>query len=840
MRPPITWVSHHVVYAQDLRDAWAVFRLPTRSYDSQPAAERASVVDDLVAMLTELQADGQIVTLGRPWNPTQYLEGRRRLASPVPALRDEYVADQADAIDECAIHSRSPRAFLVVSLRGAAASGLRPADRVSVDGLRRLRDMWSSLGSTTSGVLSVEQRESDQRDAQRLLAQLRGYRTLADIRPATTNEIQWWLRAVWARGLEDEVEIDVEDAPQSLIFERNGKAMLRPVDMDLVRWTGGIQSSARWPDFVVVSDGDGRRVLQQTQFATRLHGKAEDSSPSLALALRARLTLPWPVDLSIRWDWIGNEESERRITKLGKRLVNDAAEEAASDDGASAQAKAAPVAAEELRQRLGAGDEPTLRASVALTIAVPVEGDDGMEEAIRTLRARSAETRRVVERYCDVRFAVPPMQQLQAFYAASLPGQRSSLPGYLRTMLPDQVATQGWTAADRVGSSTGWLLGRTVSQRPQPVHLDPRDGSRTNRASGILLAGDLGSGKTATTSKIMLEAALEGAQVIDDDPKGDHTWWQLLPPSMVQHVVLQATDSSQRGLLDPWICAPPSLRRTVAESFLRALMPPHASERSHNRLSRAISDVAALAEDGTRVTNSDVIRALRVAGDPDAIEVAEGLEARLSGGLAALGFASGETATDLGSRPVTVLVTSQLPRPDASRSRGEYTDAERIGEEIMGLIAQLAYAVMARHRATLKIYNSDEGWRTLRTQAGRDLMAAMQRLGRSELVVPMIGTQLASDISGEDSERAVENLFGARLLFRQADAEQAERALTLCGLDRDPRMVDRLTSIGSGRCLLVDHARRTGWIDVVLPRILREVTSTTPDTSEQVERLASV
>lgn len=102
-------------------------------------------------------------------------------------------------------------------------------------------------------------------------------------------------------------------------------------------------------------------------------------------------------------------------------------------------------------------------------------------------------------------------------------------------------------------------------------------------------------------------------------------------------------------------------------------------------------------------------------------------------------------------------------------------------------------------------------------------------MGRSELAVPIISTQLVSDALL--SERgSLENLLGATFVFGMRSDAEAARALTLLGLDPEDReMRARLLSFDRGRCLFRDHRGRVEAIqvEVVLPSLLRAF-STTP------------
>jgi hypothetical protein len=102
-------------------------------------------------------------------------------------------------------------------------------------------------------------------------------------------------------------------------------------------------------------------------------------------------------------------------------------------------------------------------------------------------------------------------------------------------------------------------------------------------------------------------------------------------------------------------------------------------------------------------------------------------------------------------------------------------------------------------------------------------------MGRSELAVPIISTQLVTDaLIGE--RESLENLIGATFVFGMRSHAEAARALSLLGLDPDDRRNSQtLLELDAGRCLFRDHRGRVESIqvDVVVPSLLRAF-STTP------------
>ncbi|MDE3070529.1 MAG: ATP-binding protein, partial [Acidobacteriota bacterium] len=199
-------------------------------------------------------------------------------------------------------------------------------------------------------------------------------------------------------------------------------------------------------------------------------------------------------------------------------------------------------------------------------------------------------------------------------------------------------------------------------------------------------------------------------------------------------------------------------------------------------------------------------------------------------GLTQLAFADPASPPPrAGVRQVTYLPIRDLPGPEPGTPRSEHSQSERIGEQIVRLIAMFAMHLMGSERDRLKLFSFDEGWRLLGDPVGRSLLASLQRMGRSELAVPIISTQLVTDtLLGE--RESLHHLLGAIFVFGMRSEEEITRALCLLGLDPDEgRMRRMLAGFDAGRCLLRDHAGRIEAIqvDVVAPALLRAF-STTP------------
>jgi hypothetical protein len=786
---------------------WALFALEPYSYAALAPARKRERFGRLLAAIESLEADIQILRVSRAWDVRRAFDPLAHdYAGPHRRAHDAYLAAQLDALDE--ERAELPAIFVAVSLEppqrdvGAFVSNLaeRPAREL-------LKAAGRSLRAGSARQMSVTELErlrmrSDEVHA-RLAANL-------EVRPARTIEVQWLVRRAFCRAL-GEPAVDGLHEPQALVFERNGAAILAPLEADVVRWHESFVEHAGRHLRIESESG----VSWQAQLvAGALPESAAFPSSRLELMFAPVEALAFGVDLTLCARYLPNDLAMRLV----RRRVQDADEiaraEAGGDQGMSDRGYDRTQEARDLLSYLqSASHPPLLRAT--LTVSVSADGPEELERRIEAVR-------RV---FGEVHLHRPLGDQLRLFVAA-LPGQRSSVAGYDDVLTPEQVAAMMPLATHTVGARRGFHLGHTLSGTRHPVRFNLREGSDHDRNAAILSIGALGSGKTTLDQKLAYEAFLLGARVIDCDPKGDHRMHEL--PEVAPHVETIALrgERALRGMLDPLRIAPEHLRQDAAVSFLSELLPARSEAAWEAAVAAAVDAVRRRSKTPTCF---EVIRAL-AAGDETDRQVAKALAVHATSGLTQLGFADPDVRLpEVGTRQVTYLPIRDLPAPQPGSARSDYSPLERVGEQIVRLIAMFAMALMSAERSRLKVFSFDEGWRLLGDPVGRMLLASLQRMGRSELAVPIISTQLVGDTL-LDGRESLENLIGATFVFGLRSEREAERALELLDLDPDDRLLrDRLLEFDAGRCLMRDHRGRVEavQVEVLVPRLLSAF-STTP------------
>jgi AAA-like domain len=817
MPSPLTFVYGNCVFASGLDDGWAAFALQPSSYAWLSDEGKHARFLALIAALEAVEADVQLLRVCRRWERDRYARrlDHERESWPAQARAhagayERYVQEHRHRLVDVGV--AQPVVFVLISLNDPQRD---VASFVSKTAAEHPRDWWRRLRSAVSlherRMLTAAQLERARVRADHAHARVATY---LPVRQARGVELQWLVRRAFCRGLGEPV-VDGLHEPSALAFERNGEAVLAPLEADVMRWFDGVVENRARVLRIESERGaswQAQLVLGALPELTRFPG------PLAELMFAPVESLPFEVDLSLNARFLPNELALR----IARRRIQDADQimraESSGEQGVSDQGYERTQEARDLLAYLQAASKPPLlRGTLALAVAAATEEE--LEERVEICRRA----------YGEIRLHRPLGDQLQLFFQ-HLPGQRTRVTGYDDTFTPEQVAAMMPTATHVAGSRKGFYLGYTLTGSRQPVLFNLGEGSETDGNAAILAVGALGSGKTTLTQKLAYEAFLQGARVVDCDPKGDHRFHQLADVAAHVECVTLRPNPKLRGMLDPLRVAPAHLRQDAATSFLRDLLPARADPAWETAVVGAVDRVLTRCK---QPTCREVVRALED-GDEIDVKVGRALDVYARSGLTQLGFADEAVKLPpVGHRQVTYLPIRDLPAPSSSTPRSEYSQAERVGQQIVRLIAMFAMNLMGSERERLKIFCFDEGWRLLGDPVGRSLLTSLQRMGRSELAVPIISTQLVTDALVGERE-SLENLIGATFVFGVRSQSEAARALALLGLDpQDRRGLQVLTELDAGRCLFRDHAGRIEAIqvDVVAPS-LRRAFSTTPTKAE--------
>jgi hypothetical protein len=694
VRSPIWFTYGNCVFGAGADDAWAAFSVAMESYAWRPEVEKQARLRALVDAVEAAAADIQVLRVERSISTSGSsvaLPGPHGSSVPLAEPRSRplsrYQAAHQARLSE--LDATEPAMFVLVALRepqrdiGAFLS--RAVERHPRDWLGSLRRLAEPARRK---VLSAAELESFRVLARRAEERIGAYLT---VRPARAAELQWLIRRSFCRGLGEPFVEELHE-PRALAFERNGEAILAPLEGDVLRWM----------DCVVERRGRSLRIESELGVnwqAQLVLGALPELTPFPgAEPMFAPLeSLPFAVDASLNARFLPNELALR----IARRRIQDADQIAkAESDGEQGVSDLGHRRSEMARDLLAflqsSSRPPLLRSSLALAVSASSEAQ--LEERIEACRLA----------YGEIKLHRPLGGQLQLFWQ-QLPGQRSRAAGYEDMLTPVQVAAMMPTAAHGAGASLAsarsFYLGHTLTGSRRAVAFNLREGSDGDRNTAILSVGALGTGKTTLDQKLKYEALLLGARVIDCDPKGDHRLHLLEEVAPRAECLTLAPDRALRGVLDPLRVAPTHLRQEATVSFLRDLLPPRADPTWETAVLAAVDAVIRVAPEPTCL---EVVRALQ-AGDEVDVQAGKALEIYARSGLTQLGFADPDVRLPkLGAAQLTYVAIRDLPGPAPGTPRSEQSQSERVGEQIIRLIAMLAMHLMRAERTRLKVFSLDK------------------------------------------------------------------------------------------------------------------------------------
>jgi hypothetical protein len=783
-------------------DALALYRLVPMSYPLLSDADKWRVQRRLERFAQVVQADYSLWRVFRATDPERYERAASARSTAPAEAWDDLMATHRGAMTRSA--GRTAEIYLGVSLEpsrpGNLAGALASGSERALSRIVALAGRSTNVSVGDSRLVALAQAE------QQLHERLSG---AVELRRASTRELEWLLRRAPLRGI-GEPDLDLLWAPDALVIEDQGGATYEPLGWDLWRLPAVVlQEDPEHPPSLQleVERGEGFQAL----LCLGALADAPAFPGAAAELLRAPLDgLGFAVDAVMHVRWLGNREA---LGQVRKRIVD--AEEVYRDQLESAhgpawQAEDDRTLAREYEQVLQSGARPPMLYA-SLSLAVGAGAREELERRVEQLRAA----------YGDVMLYRPRGLQ-ERLYLDHLPRVDGGRVGeYVQQVTAEQFGAMVATATTIIGDEQGLYVGYTADGLRAPVLYDATAPSRESKASAVMLAGTLGSGKTVGAQLIGYGALRAGSRVVDFDPKPDHGW--TAAPGIAEQVdVLELTGSpDQQGRLDPLAIGVGELREELTVSYLLELLrdPPASWERA---ITRAVRDVSQKQGSGTRAV-VDRLREVDGAGP----EAADALDVLADVGLARLGFGDGTADVASSGAMLTTIRAPGLTLPEPGVARETYTRAERISVATLSLVASLAVRLVCDDRAQHKVVILDECWFLLAASQGRALVNRLVRLARSFNATVVLSTQLVGDLAG------IRDLVRTWFIFGQDSDAEAAQALRLIGVEPTATTTARLRQAEAGRCIMRDLHGRVAEIqlDVADPRLLAAFNTAPPTRS---------
>ncbi|WP_354700510.1 hypothetical protein DSM112329_00789 [Paraconexibacter sp. AEG42_29] len=790
-------------------EAAALYRLPDVTYPLLSVADKWGVQGQLEALAHAVQGDFSLWRLSRGLTADRYAATGGTGLAPL-------LEQHREAIGR--LDARRPETYLAVALNTGSSRRLGGAVLEAAD---RVRARVFSLAAPKVAAPISGRELAQLAESEALLSERLG--GVIGLRRATTRELEWLLRRGPLRGV-GEPDLDQLWQPDALVIhpaddeETDAETLYEPLGWDLWRLPAAavLEDPDEPPSLRV--DADEGTGFQAFLALGPLADEPVFPGPATELLSAPLDALPFAVDAVVHARWLGNREALGQVRKRIVDAEQSYRDQLESSHGPAWRADDDRTLAREYEQVLQSGARPPmLYASIGLAVAA--ETREVLERRIEMLRTQ----------FGDIELHRPRGLQEALFFDHLPRADGGRVRDYVQQLTAEQFGAMVPTATTTVGDRDGLYLGYTPAGVRRPVLYDAEAPSRESRASAVMIAGTLGSGKTVAAQLITHAALLRGSVVVDFDPKPDHGWTNL--PDLHDRVgVLELTGAEgQEGRLDPMAIGLEDLREELTVSYLLELLrdPPASWEHA---IARAVRDVTRdVTREGGRTTRAVLVR-LRELDAPAAAEVADALEVIADVGLARLGFGTAAATEELVQRQLTTIRTPGLTLPEPGVSRETYTRAERISVATLSLVAALALRLVSNDRSRHKVVLLDEAWFLLASSQGRAVINRLVRLARAYNATVLLVTQRLDDVE------EIRDLVGTWLIFGQDADSEATHALELLGVEPSPARVAMLRGARAGRCIMRDLQGRVAEVQVDCPDSgLLEAFNTTPRTRSDAE-----
>jgi hypothetical protein len=316
MRAPIAFTYGNCVFADGMGDPWAAFAVDVASYQWLSEDGKRSRFLALLGALEAVEADVQILRVGSHEDGARYAQ-ELDAASDVSSRRHararaRYVEQHVGRLAQ--LGSPRPALFMLVSLRDPERDVATYVSRLAEQGARDwLRSLRGAFSLRDRRMLKLSELERVRVRADQTYARLADF---LSAREARGVELQWLVRRAFCRGV-GEPRVDGLHEPRALVFERNGEALLAPLEGDVMRWADSCvehrgrclridsEIGASWQALLVLG-----AVPERLQFPG---ARAE-------LMFAPVESLPFAVDLSLNARFLPNDLALR----IARKRIQDA------------------------------------------------------------------------------------------------------------------------------------------------------------------------------------------------------------------------------------------------------------------------------------------------------------------------------------------------------------------------------------------------------------------------------------------------------------------------------------------------------------------------------------
>ncbi len=634
--------------------------------------------------------------------------------------------------------------------------------------------------------------------------------SIGRVRKASLQEVEWWLRKSYFRGLPDPSSVIPEPFPVQVLTQGH-RQVVRP-SKSVVHALADVRVREKLTNLVIEHDED--RVSYQTFYASVSvpQGIPEDDPTGFEWLYGVNETLKFPVDCALHVRIEGPKEALEKLKSKKKTAQAQYNEWTENDNEVPLEVEEdyATVAALEKKLRS--------RQSLVHVKAIFAFGASNL----KMLKDYAVEFEQEAKKFHVLVKGPGDMKSLfQAFY----PFAESNLPTTYEIPMDPGVLAAGVPWGTRsLGDPCGFWLGKLLTGRP--VFMDPPRAAQINTATAIMLVGKLGSGKSYTMKSIIFHLLSWGAVGFAIDPKGtEFEKFPMIPDVGEDVKIVSFAEGERAEKFNPFRLGSNDFdSRQTIKGILELIFQPSDPQQMEMRnvlLSMAL-DLVYQGHKYDMYAFEHALGELSRHPEPSYQSHAKIVIQRLKNlekdplGRLLFGEDTGET---IFNKRMLVAVVRGLTLPKAGTSKETWTDIQRLSAAMMFAVATLGLKQLLRlPKHIVKFLAMDECWVLREFEEGRRLINEALRLSRSENLIPILASQNATDFEARGEEDEISGLFGWKFIYRLDSSVQVAAALRLLGMDEEEPSVwtERFSKYVDGLGMVRDPEGRVGEMQVEL------------------------
>ena len=473
--------------------------------------------------------------------------------------------------------------------------------------------------------------------------------------------------------------------------------------------------------------------------------------------------------------------------------------------------------------------------SWSLVLTITDDTVDGLKDKIRRVKTRLNTFDRKIK-------VIKPLFSQELLLYQALPATNLGLyQRWLQYTQAEALATLMFGTSYDLGTNTGFYIGRVLDDNKysnlvnaiyssrrllllNPVIANKGISGAKTDSPHIAVTGDMGQGKSFLVKLLLLNLSMFNAKVLYLDPKQEvRRWFERalnnsdIPAfkkliSSFNFVTLNANDSNNNGVLDPLLTLnaqsspdeKPAVMTLVKEMLLQVRSIGD-NLKLDLALNEAISRVIDRRLMGENVGSLVILDELE---SGEAVDLARAYRSTIQDSMLRLAFSDGQNEGLSITDRRTILEVTGLEFPAAEQEAKTYTETQKYSMSIMLALGKYLEKFGRQNTAEFSIEMIDEAWIFTASNAGKKVLDAIKRLGRSENNMLVYSTQRVGDVSGADSQ----GQFGQLFAFDSSD--DRENILLQFGLPVNKENLQMLKDMSKGQALFRDIYGRVGKVAI--------------------------